>query len=243
MRAKIQIYGTLIISFFLIHCTSLVAQELTSSGNNYMLSLETTIPIKVLPAKENYGEQLLFLLSGDGGWTSFDQGLAEAFVKRGFTVIGLDAQKYFWQKRSPEETTKDISHLLNNFITEHPTVKISLMGYSFGACITPFVANRLSGRPKGNLKEVILLSPDISGDFEIHVADMLNFGGGKNPYDVLSEFKKVAGVRKICLFGDGEDPTIAHAFKRTGVTVDILPGGHHYNNNYIEIVDRTLKIR
>ncbi|WDF70527.1 virulence factor [Sphingobacterium oryzagri] len=210
---------------------------------NHPWNIQTTLPIYVLPSKESRESKLLFLLSGDGGWTSFDQGLAAAYVKKGFTVIGLDAQKYFWQKRSPEEATSAISNILTQYTRQHPQASISLMGYSFGACVIPFIANRLRGQLKESLKEVILLSPDVSGDFEIHVADMLSFGRGRAPYDVVAEFKKTAGVRRICLFGDTEDATIAQAFKRIGVPVDILPGGHHYNNDFNEIVDRTLNSR
>mgnify|MGYP004711612735 CR=1 FL=1 len=136
---------------------------------------------------------------------------------------------------------RDITALLERVLADRPKLSISLMGYSFGACIVPFVANRLKGRIKDNLHELILLSPDTSGDFEIHVADMLSFGRGQDPYDVLAELKKTTGVRRLCLFGDGEDAGVAQAFKRlAGVQVDILPGGHHYNNNYDKIVERVL---
>ncbi len=214
-----------------------------SLGSKHSISIQTDLPIHILPAKENKGEQLLFFLSGDGGWTSFDQGLAAAYTKKGFTVVGLDAQKYFWQKRSPEETSHAISLVLQVYLNEHPDAHITLMGYSFGACITPFVANRLVGKPKESLKEIILLSPDTRGDFEIHVSDMLSFGLRKDPYDVVAELRKTSGVQKLCLFGDGEDATVVQAFKRIGVNVEILPGGHHYNNNFNAIADATLKIR
>ncbi|MFD2966120.1 AcvB/VirJ family lysyl-phosphatidylglycerol hydrolase [Sphingobacterium bambusae] len=214
-----------------------------SLGSKHFISIQTDLPIHILAAKENKGDQLLFFLSGDGGWTSFDQGLAAAYTKQGFTVMGLDAQKYFWQKRSPEETTAAISHVLQLYLKEHPNARIALMGYSFGACIAPFVANRLIGKPKENLKEIILLSPDTHGDFEIHVSDMLSFGLRQNPYDVVAELRKTSGIQRLCLFGDGEDSAVTQAFKRIGVAVEILPGGHHYNNDFNSIVDATSKTR
>ena len=207
---------------------------------NTGLALKTDMPIQVVEPK-TYTNELMFMISGDGGWTSFDQELANTIAEKGLKVIGLDAQKYFWNAKTPEQTALEIANILNYYQEKEPTIKFSLMGYSFGACVAPFISNRLPEQLKKAMKSVVLLSPDDRGDFEIHVADMLSLSSNSEPYDVVAELRKT-NTRKLCIFGSDEDKEVMAKFKNSGAMVETLPGGHHFNNDYNAIVEKVLKL-
>lgn len=51
---------------------------------------------------------------------------------------------------------------------------VVLLGYSFGACVAPFIASNFTEPMQEILKGVYCFSPDLTGDFEIHLTDMLH---------------------------------------------------------------------
>ncbi|TDQ80191.1 AcvB/VirJ family lysyl-phosphatidylglycerol hydrolase [Sphingobacterium yanglingense] len=187
-------------------------QELHQSALALTGQLKTQLPVRIVKAGDNSWKHLLFLISGDGGWTSFDQGLAESFASKNINVIGLDAQKYFWNKKTPEETAKQIDNVLVHYLQQYPDLRVTLMGYSFGACVVPFVAKRLSPITFKSISNLVLLAPDRYGDFEIHVADMLNLSQTKSSYNVVDEVKNVKKLFKLCIFGSDDDPGLSQAF-------------------------------
>jgi type IV secretory pathway VirJ component len=106
-----------------------------------------------------------------------------------------------------------------------------LIGYSFGACVAPFIANNFSSSLKKDLKSVYCISPDETCDFEVHISDMLNFNS-KEKYDVLNELKKIASLKPICIFGKGENTTLLKHFSIPEIKVETLPGNHHFNRDF-----------
>ena len=92
------------------------------------------------------------------------------------------------------------------------------------------------------LKAMIMMSPDTKADFEIHVSDMLSFGNSHDTFDVVSELRKSkARVHSVCIFGSEEDSQPARLFEAAGATIRILPGQHHYGNDYNAIVNEILR--
>lgn len=205
------------------------------------LAIPHDLPISETFPKGKTNHQLVFMISGDGGWTSFDQGLADAFATKGYVVLGLDAQKYFWNAKTPDGTTKELSLVIAAYMQKLTIDKFILAGYSFGACVVPFIASRLPENLRPGFRALVSFSPDQTADFEIHVADMLNFGGGTDPYNVISEMGKLDKVTRLCLFGSEEDQNIIRRFKGTGAKILSIPGGHHYNEDYGTIVESVLK--
>lgn len=187
------------------------------------------------PVKNNL--PLMFMISGDGGWTSFDQSLAEAISKKGISVIGLDAQKYFWNAKTPENTTVDISKALTHYMQVLDKHSFVLAGYSFGASVVPFVASRLPAALKSQLSGLLSLSPDETADFEIHISDMLSIGSTEDTYNVLSELKKIKNLGPVCFFGTEEDEDLKKKFSSLGVKVISLPGSHHFNDDFQGIAE------
>jgi type IV secretory pathway VirJ component len=194
--------------------------------------LESNLPLTtLLPAMKIDSMPLLIFLSGDGGWTSFDQGISEKLADKGIPVIGLDCQKYFWQARTPSETAIEIAKVIRHYMNVWGKKSFVLCGYSFGADIIPYLLTGLPADLDHQLSGAVMMSPDPAGDFEIHVADMLSLGSSKDTYDVLAELKKSARKRVVCIFGDEEGDSYK-LFREVGASLKLLPGTHHYDNNY-----------
>ncbi len=190
------------------------------------------LPLTLIPAARKSDKPLVFFISGDGGWTSFDQSLAESLAKDGLPVVGLDAQKYFWKEKSPEQTAADISRSVDYYMQGWDRSEFVIVGFSFGASVVPFVVNRFATETRKHLKGIILLSPDEYADFEIHIADMLSLGRANGPYHVLAELNKIKELKPVCIFGSQEESELFVKLKSQNIKALAIPGGHHYNNNF-----------
>ena len=131
-------------------------------------------------------------ISGDGGWYHFEQTIANDLAKKGIPTIGLDSRKYFWNRRTPEETAADMSEAMAYYAKIWKRNKFVLMGYSLGAEIVPFIVNRLPEEMKQKVEATVLLSPDVTTDFEIHFSNMLGMGNKQNTYNTIPELLKNA---------------------------------------------------
>jgi type IV secretory pathway VirJ component len=197
--------------------------------------LPGNLPLSIIPTAIKDTMPIAFFISGDGGWTSFDQTLSEHLAEQGISIVGLDAQKYFWNQKTPDETTADASKILLHYMQQMKHNSFILIGYSFGADIVPFVAHKLSPELKKLLRGVYMLSPDEFTDFEIHVSDMLSFSLYKEQYDVAKEVKNISTLKPVCVFGDEEDLKTREVFSGQKVKTIVLPGSHHYNNDFLNL--------
>ena len=154
--------------------------------------------------------------------------------------MGLDAQKYFWNEKNPKEAADDITLAINYYKQLWNKNTFVLLGYSFGACVAPFIANNFSDQLKESLKGVYCFSPDVTGDFEIHVADMLHFKTN-DKYDVPGELKQIKAMNQVCIFGNDEGSDVRNIFSTANIKVETLPGNHHYNNDFNAVADIILK--
>ncbi|MBB2150616.1 AcvB/VirJ family lysyl-phosphatidylglycerol hydrolase [Pedobacter gandavensis] len=193
------------------------------------------LPLKLIPANQKNKLPLVFMISGDGGWSRFDQALAEELASKGLSVLGLDAQKYFWKAKTPDQASKDINLALSHYLGSLGKESLVLGGYSFGASIVPFIANRLPANLRAQLKAVISLSPDVSTDFEIHLIDLLNFNSTKNKYNVVAEMKKLMPLVPVSIFGSDEGDKIKSTFLKEGLKVITMEGDHHFDKDYGKI--------
>lgn len=217
------------------------AAENSNLKNQQVQPYKGDLPLTLIPASQPNKLPMVFMISGDGGWTSFDQSLAEELASKGLSVLGLDAQKYFWNVKTPDQTSKDVSQAIDHYLTSLGKESLILGGYSFGASIVPFIANRLPAGLKNKLKGVISLSPDVTADFEIHLVDLLNFGSNKEKYNVIAEMKKLSPLVPVSIFGADEGGKIRNRFLNEGMKVLTISGDHHYNKDYEKIATVFLK--
>lgn len=188
---------------------------------------------QTLPVKEfagNADSLSILYISGDGGMNTFSTALCNDFTRQGYNVAAINAKSYFWNKKTTDQTTADITSYLESYLSKRKNKQLILVGYSFGADVLPFVVNRLPENLQKQLRVVGLISPGNTTDFEIHLTDI--FGGDKKRnMDVAAEINRIQHNKIIVLAGADEKSNYA---KNTGSHRYIykeLPGGHHYGDD------------
>ncbi len=96
-----------------------------------------------VPAKGTEKQYLAVIISGDGGWAGIDRDIGNSLAADGVPVVGFNSLQYFWKKRTPEETAKDIGTVIQELPFRVAESKVVLIGYSLGADVLPFIVNRL----------------------------------------------------------------------------------------------------
>lgn len=118
------------------------------------------LPLILVPASGNRNLPLVFFISGDGGWISLVQGVSKELTLEGMPVVGLDSQKYFWQKKDPILASQVFSKVIQEYLQRWERKSFILVGYSFGASIIPFITNNLSMQLKEQLEGVYCIPPE-----------------------------------------------------------------------------------
>ncbi|WP_316747681.1 AcvB/VirJ family lysyl-phosphatidylglycerol hydrolase [Pedobacter gandavensis] len=195
-------------------------------------SVQPVLPLTLIAAPQQNNLPLIFMISGDGGWTRFDQSLSLELASKGFSVLGLDARKYFWKAKSPDEASKELNKALSRYLVVTGKNSLVMAGYSFGASVIPFIAVRLPADLKANLKAVIALSPDVRADFEVQLIYWLNFGKNKDQYQVIAAMKSMMPLIPVSIFGAAEGDKIKSKFAAEGMKVVTIPGDHHFDKDY-----------
>ncbi|MDP9076781.1 MAG: virulence factor [Bacteroidota bacterium] len=202
-------------------------------------SLYSGMPVIITKAKTDRQDKFVLFISGDGGWNDFSKKVVDSYTAEGFNVIALNSFKYFWKKKTPQETANDIAGLLNAYVNEWHKQKVIICGFSFGADVTPFIYMHLPNELKNKITLVQLISPSSSTDFEIHMTDMFSSGNKARTMNVASSARLI-DIPVICYYGEEETEKPLSVVKKANFRMVILPGDHHYAKSYTEIAKNAL---
>ena len=206
-------------------------------------SNDLNLPVVLYPAEYKNSHRLMILMSGDGGWLEFNDQLALAFAKKGYHVVGLNSRSYFWEQRSPAQTTEDVQRLILYYAEQYRASRIYLAGYSFGADVIPFIYNRLPASTKRAVTAIGLFSPFASTDFMVHTTDLLNLSDDNKTFKVEPELQKIR-IPVYCFYGEREHPKPLGDVKRRNFHLTLLAGDHHYEAAEIQkIINTFTRIR
>jgi type IV secretory pathway VirJ component len=158
----------------------------------------------------------------------------------GIPVVALNSLKYFWKKRTPEETSQDLKRILNYYSTVWRKKKVILIGYSFGADVLPFMINRLPEEFRSRVVLVVLMGPSHTAEFKFHLTDWLGGSSDKNALPVKPEVEKLKGTKILCFYGEGEKDTICPELDTNSTKAVPLKGGHRVGGNFEPIVQEVL---
>jgi type IV secretory pathway VirJ component len=219
---------------------SLSSKKLKGNEPLFQTDFNMSLPLNLFPSSGKENLPLVIFISGDGGWGNFDQEVCENFSEKGMPVIGLDARKYFWSEKQPKEASNEIEKAAMNYMQIWNKRTIVLVGFSFGACVAPVIADNFSNGMKEKLKGLYCISPEITTDLEVHISDMLSMHT-KEKYDVLNELKKNILLDPVCIFGSEENIEIQKHFSKSDIRIEILPGGHYYDHDYDSITKIIIK--
>lgn len=230
MMKKSAIQLVLIFSIFILAAWSSSGIYEVQKDQKTAKSASGNMPVVITTSKySNKDAPAVFFISGDGGWYKFEQSIADKLSTLGIPTIGLDTKKYFWNRRTPEETASDVLGSLNFYSSEWERKNLVFVGYSLGAEVLPFIISRLPEDIKSRISLSVMLSPSATTDFEIHFSDMLGIDNKHNTYKVVDEILRNKSIPALCIFGSEEKTSVPSMLKDTRVKIAIIPGNHHYN--------------
>lgn len=189
------------------------------------------LPLIELPAASG-SHMLAIVISGDGGWRDLDKTIARRLQAWGVSVVGIDSLRYFWSRKTPEQTAHDLARVIQTYSTRWHAKSVGLIGYSFGADVLPFAYNRLSASVRDRIKLMALLGFDHAADFEIRVTGWLGMPPSGTALPVRPELVKVPPEMVQCFYGEDEVDTICPDLKGMGIAVIRTPGSHHFGRDY-----------
>ena len=190
------------------------------------------LPLESVPAQGAFAQRIAIILTGDGGWAGLDVAVANQLARRGIDVVALNTLKYFWETRSPDQATDALTRIIGHYGAQHPLADFVVLGYSFGAGLSPVLINRLPESAQKRIAAQVLISPDDIAVFEIHVGDWFGSTAHKGAIPVAPEIAR-ARVPVICVHGADEDDSFCKQIVgKPNVRELVLPGAHHYNGDY-----------
>jgi len=189
------------------------------------------LPLAELPV-DHPSKLMAVILSGDGGWRDLDKTIAEDLQRQGVPVVGLDSLRYFWSKKTPEQTASVVASMIETFMVRWRADKVALIGYSFGADVIPFAYNRLPAGLRDHVVLIALLGLSKFADFEISVGGWLGEPPGSEALPVLPQANKIPSGLMQCFYGQDETDTACPTLASRGVETFRRNGGHHFDGNY-----------
>jgi type IV secretory pathway VirJ component len=207
-------------------------QDKTASQSEKKAGDISNLPLIITAAKvSNPDAPVALLISGDGGWYWFEQSLANHLAGMGIPTVGIDSRKYLWSHKTPEKVTSDIESALKHYASSWGKSKFLLAGYSYGAEIVPFIIRRVDEDFRLRIEAAVLLSPDVSTDFEVHLSNMVGIGNKQNTYDVAAEISDITGTKVLAIFGEDEKSRLPVRIAGSRTIIKFIPGDHHYKFN------------
>jgi len=200
------------------------------------------LPLIELTAKDTSRKSLIIFLSGDGGWATIDKEIAIHLQERGFSVIGFDSLKFFWEKRNPEVTARAIEDIFNKYRKDARAENLILIGFSFGAEVLPFSLSKLSDGTKHSIKSIILLNPGLASDFEIKISDWILPDDEKGEFNVKLGIKEIKDYPTFCLYGEDDEDNACMGVGSANVKVIPQPGDHHFDGDYSKLGDLLIEL-
>lgn len=201
-----------------------------NSAHSQVKAAISDLPVIIIPAKKPGADLMVLFITGDGGWNTFSQNLGNQFAADGVPVVALNSLKYFWSRKTPEETTQAVVALIDQYSAAWKKKNILLCGYSFGADVMPFIYNRLPEAIKERVARIQLLSPSAYTDFEVHVSYLFM----SKKMSVATEVQKI-NKPIICFYGEDEKDKPLENIRMANFKTIILNGEHHYEKSFAEI--------
>ena len=182
------------------------------------------------------------MLTGDGGWAAIDKRIADDLAARGVAVVGFDSRSYLMKARTPGEAAADVARVIRHYTSQLGVQRVAIVGYSRGADIAPFIANRLPVALRERLVLIALLGPAERANFQFHWADLLSETSKPSDPPILPELERLRGTPVLCVYGADEKESLCRLADTSAVRVNKRPGRHHFDGDYDAIAAEILRL-
>lgn len=216
-----------------------LADQISSDASDSELPL-IEVPASSSTVTPSNSKSLVVLLTGDGGWAEIDKSLAKILAEKGVPTVALDSLSYFWKSRTPDETANDIEDTIVTYLKKWNKERVILIGYSFGADVLPFVANRLTEETRQKVAVVALLGMGKTAAFEFRLSSWMNADTHDSRLPIAPEISRMSWANAICIYGVEDTAANCLPNAELGVKAISMPGDHHFDERYEELVNHIL---
>ena len=199
------------------------------------------LPLVEVQSQGREGNELVVMISGDGGWVGIDKDIGGMLAAGGLPVVGLSSLQYFWTPRTAEGAAEDLERILRHYLAVWNKGSAVLIGYSRGADVLPFMASRLPEDLRSRVRLISLLGPGQRTNFEVHLTDLLGGDADSSALPVLPEVLKLKQNKVLCFYGEEETDSLCRSLKDFNGEVIALQGGHHFSGDYQGIAARIMQ--
>jgi type IV secretory pathway VirJ component len=197
------------------------------------------MPLTVMPVQGS-SDTVVIMYSGDGGWAAIDHGMAASFNAAGLPVVGVNSLGYFLTRRTPQVAAADLAALIDEYAVKWGKRRVILAGYSFGADALPAIVARLPAATRAKVRLLALVALSNSGELQFHPADWLN-KASPDAYPMGPALAALRGLPMVCVYGASDRDDACPTFQSNLIRQESLPGDHHFNEAYGEIVRAILQ--
>lgn len=170
--------------------------------------------------------------SGDGGWASLDEAVAEDLTRHDIAVVGVSSLRYFWRQKPPAQVAADVRRLVS--AVGRP---VFLGGYSFGAEVIPVALRTWPPAERSTIAGLVLVAPGPSAGFEIDPLDWLRTPA-EDPATRVAPAVQDLRLPTLCIMGTEDTGSACRGLPTVSVFhVARLPGSHHFDGNYTSVGD------
>lgn len=195
----------------------------------FAVATATQLPLVEVPATQGTSDTLVVFVSGDGGWAAIDKAISKDLAAHGMPVVGLNALKYFWTKRTPDEASRDLRRMLEKYLPAWKKDRVLYVGYSRGADVLPAMINRLPAELQSKTRLIALLGASPRVEFEFHMGDWMRTTSVKG-IAVKPEVDKLLSHNIVCIYGEDDKDSLCPAL--TAAKTVKLKGAHHFDGGY-----------
>jgi type IV secretory pathway VirJ component len=184
------------------------------------------LPLTAL-APSKPGTRLVLLITSEAGKTDFESALGRELADNGSGVLILDAKAYLSTAKSPAKAANEAEEAIRRYARVWNRARVVVVGYSRGADIAPFIANRLSAGLKQQLDGVVLLGPAGRASFELTLREAVTKRPRATDLPVMPELERLRGTKLICAYGKQEQAAFCSRVDSTLMRVVVRDGGHN----------------
>ena len=185
--------------------------------------------VEVAPPQS--GDRLAVLLTGDGGWATFDRDLARDLVARHIAVIGFDLERFLREQKSPDVTAAAVWKALRGYSERWHRPRLLVVGYSRGGDLAPFIVRRVPTDLAESLALMTMLAPDTYTRFKVTRMDLLFTRRRTDDLPLHPELRGMPPVRVLCIKPDGHEASACDQLDGLDARILTMPGGHHFGGD------------